>query len=161
MAPGSDGSTVTRMAITSIDDLRDAAARELGGSAWIEVTQEAVDAFAAVTGDHQWIHTDPEQARETPFGGTIAHGFYVLSLAPRLLPELLPLDSFRFAINYGLGRVRFPAPLPVGDAVRLRARLDRVQAVAGGANLVTTLTFERAGGGKPVCVAEFIVRVYD
>jgi acyl dehydratase len=161
MARGSTESKFGGMPTTSIDELREGAARELGESDWLPVTQEDVDAFAAATGDHQWIHTDPERAGETPFGGTIAHGFYVLSLAPRLVAELLPLGGFRFAMNYGLNRVRFPAPLPVGDSVRLRARLERVEPVPGGATLVTTLTFERGGGGKPVCVAEFLIRVYD
>jgi acyl dehydratase len=149
------------VATTQISELRDRAGQELGASAWVEVTQADVDRFAEATGDRQWIHTDPVRARETSFGGTIAHGFYVLSLAPKLLPEVLPLDGFAFAMNYGMNRVRFPAPLPVGDAVRLRARLDEVEAVPGGGTLTTTLTFERTRGDKPVSVAEFLIRVYE
>jgi acyl dehydratase len=147
--------------VTGIDELTATAGQELGASDWHEVTQEEVDAFAAVTGDHQWIHVDRERARETPFGGTIAHGFYVLSLAPKLLEELLRLDQFAFAMNYGLNRVRFPAPLPVGDRVRMSARMGLVREVPGGATVAVALTFERPGGGKPVCVAELLIRVFE
>src|SRR5215210_4103824 len=100
--------------ITGLDELRAAEGQTLGTSSWHDVTQEAIDAFADVTGDHQWIHVDVERAKETPFGGTIAHGYYTLSLSPMLNDEIMAFDGFAFMLNYGLGKVRFPAPLPVG-----------------------------------------------
>jgi acyl dehydratase len=142
-------------------DLNADVGRELGTSAWHHVTQVSIDAFAEVTGDGQWIHTDPERARATPFGGTIAHGYYTLALAPALLAEVLPLDRYAMAVNYGLDKLRFPAPLPVGDRVRLRVRLDRIDVTDGATTLALTLTFEREGGGKPVCVAQTLYRVLE
>jgi acyl dehydratase len=106
---------------TSVADLKANLGEELGVSGWHDVTQAEVDAFAEATGDCQWIHTNPERARTTPFGGTIAHGYYTLSLAPALLAEVVALDRFAMAVNYGLDKLRFPAPLPVGDRVRMRA----------------------------------------
>jgi acyl dehydratase len=135
--------------------------RELGTSSWHEVPQAAIDAFAEVTGDRQWIHTDPDRARRSPFGGTIAHGYYTLALVPKLLDEVFPLTRFAAAMNYGLDRVRFPAPLPVGARVRMHARLDGVEAVPGGATLTLTASFEREGGERPVCVAQVLVRVFE
>jgi acyl dehydratase len=153
--------TTTDHRIEGIDGLRGRIGEELGVSEWHEVTQTAIDAFADVTGDRQWIHTDPERARGGPFGGTIAHGYYTLALAPRLLDEVLPLDQFGFAVNYGLDKLRFPAPLPVGDRVRMRVRLDGVDALDGGATLTLTLVFERAGGDRPVAVAQALYRVLE
>jgi hypothetical protein len=95
--------------MTRIDELTERSGTELGTSDWVAVTQEAVDAFAAATGDHQWIHTDPERAADSPFGGTIAHGYYTLALAPALLAQVLPLDGFAMTVNYGIDRLRFPA----------------------------------------------------
>ena len=146
--------------ITGIDQLKETEGQELGTSDWHEVTQKDIDTFADVTGDHQWIHVDPERAKETPFGGTIAHGYYTLSLAPRFSEQILKLEGFAFAVNYGLNKVRFPAPLPVGTRVRVRARLKALDEVPGGAQMTTELTFEREGGDKPVCVAETLARVY-
>jgi acyl dehydratase len=143
-----------------LEQLKARAGEELGASAWHEVTQEAINAFADVTGDHQFIHVDPERAKATPFGGTVAHGYYTLSLAPMLLDEVLSFERFAMGVNYGADRIRFPAPLPVGESVRMRAALDRVDEFEGGATLVLTLTFERSGGGKPVCVASVLFRVY-
>ena len=140
--------------ITGLDELKQAEGDDLGTSDWHEVTQEAIDAFADVTGDHQWIHVDPERAKETPFGGTIAHGYYTLSLAPRFMEEIFALEGFAFAINYGLNKVRFPAPLPVGQRVRMRAKLKSLEEIPGGAQMTVEATFEREGGEKPVCVAE-------
>jgi acyl dehydratase len=131
-----------------------------GPSSWIEIPQEKIDAFADATGDHQWIHVDPERAKDTPFGGTIAHGYYTLSLAPRFTEEVMKLEGFAFAVNYGLNKVRFPAPVPVGSKVRMSAKLAGLEDIPGGAQMTLELTFEREGGEKPVCVAETLARVY-
>ena len=146
--------------ITGLDELRNAEGETLGTSDWHEVTQKDVDTFADVTGDHQWIHVDVDRAKETPFGGTIAHGYYVLSLAPRFSYSMYTFQGFAFALNYGLNRLRFPSPMPVGGKLRMRAKLASVDEVPGGAQVMTELTFEREGGDKPVCVAETLVRVY-
>jgi acyl dehydratase len=149
------------LTLTGIDEVKEHVGEELGVSDWHEVTQEEIDSFADVTGDHQWIHVDPERAKETPFGGTIAHGYYTLSLAPMFSYGLFTFEGFAFAMNYGLNRVRFPAPMPVGDKVRMRAKLTSVDDVQGGVQITTELTFEREGGDKPVCVAETLVRAYS
>jgi acyl dehydratase len=146
--------------INGIDGLREAEGETLGTSGWHEVTQEDVNTFADVTGDHQWIHVDPERARQTPFGGTIAHGYYTLSLAPALNAEIMDVQGIAFGLNYGLGRVRFPAPLPVGSKVRATTRLARVEDVQGGVQVTFEVTFEREGGDKPVCVSEMLARFY-
>jgi len=146
--------------ITGLDELKHAEGEDLGTSEWLEVTQRDIDAFADVTGDHQWIHVDPKRAAETPFGGTIAHGYYTLSLAPRFSQQIMRLEGFAFAVNYGLDKVRFPAPLPVGSKVRMHAKLASLEEVPGGAQITMKLTFEREGGDKPVCVAETLARVY-
>jgi acyl dehydratase len=146
--------------ISGLDELKQAEGDELGTSDWHDVTQAAIDAFADVTGDHQWIHVDVERAKETPFGGTIAHGYYTLSLAPMFMEQTFALEGFAFAVNYGLNRVRFPAPLPVGGRVRMQARLKELQDIPGGAQMTVEVTFEREGGDKPVCVAETLARVY-
>jgi acyl dehydratase len=146
--------------IKGIEDAKAHVGQELGVSDWHEVTQEAVNAFAEVTGDDQWIHVDPERAKQTPFGGTIAHGYYTLSLAPKFSYRMVSYEGVVFGVNYGLNRVRFPAPMPVGDRVRMRMKLVGVEEIPGGAQLTTELTFEREGGDKPVCVAESLGRVY-
>jgi acyl dehydratase len=142
-----------------VDELSTHVGREVGASAWRDVTQDDVDRFAEATGDDQWIHTDVARARESELGGTIAHGFYTLSLAPKLLAELVSFEHFRFAMNYGLNRVRFVSPLPVGQRVRMRARVDAVERREGGAGVTTTLTFEREGADRPVCVAELLIHL--
>jgi acyl dehydratase len=147
--------------ISGLEELRRAEGEELGTSDWHEVTQKAIDDFADVTGDHQWIHVDVERAKQTPFGGTIAHGYYTLSLAPMLNEQILALEGFAFAINYGLNKVRFPAPLPVASRVRMHAKLKSLEDVPGGAQMTVEVTFEREGGDKPVCVAETLARVYE
>jgi acyl dehydratase len=148
------------LTITGIDELRAKVGEELGVSDWLEVTQADIDAFAEATGDHQWIHVDPERAAQTPFGGTIAHGLYTLSLGPRFTFEAYHLEGFAFGLNYGYDRVRFPAPLPVNAKVRMRATLTSVDEVPGGIQTKVTQTFEIEGGEKPVCVAEQLVRLY-
>ncbi|HTE63275.1 MAG TPA: MaoC family dehydratase [Solirubrobacteraceae bacterium] len=146
--------------IRGLDELKRAAGEDLGTSEWHEVTQKAIDAFADLSGDHQWIHVDPERARHTPFGGTIAHGYYTLSLVGRFSEQIFAVEGFAFALNYGLNRVRFPAPLPVGSRVRMRARLKALEDVPGGAQMTVEVTFEREGADRPVCVAETLARVY-
>ena len=146
--------------ITGLEELKAAEGDEVGTSEWRDVTQKAIDDFAEVTGDHQWIHVDPERAKETPFGGTIAHGYYTLSLAPMLSDEILQLEGFAFGVNYGLDKVRFPAPLPVGAKVRMSAKVASVEEIDGGAQLKLELTFHGSNQDKPVCVAESLARLY-
>lgn len=147
--------------LTDVDDLESCIGEGLGTSDWVEVTQDAIDAFAQVTGDHQWIHTDPVRAQASPFGGTIAHGYYTLSLGPRLLADIVDLERFPVAINYGLDKVRFPAPLRVGARVRARVTLDSLERKPDGAMLAVTITFEAQGVAKPVCIAQTLVRTFS
>ena len=146
--------------INGLEELKAAKGEELGVSEWHEIDQDAVNAFADVTGDHQWIHIDVERAKETPFGGTIVHGYFTLSLAPVLGAEVVSFSGFNFVLNYGLNKVRFPSPLPVGSKVRARVAISEVEDVAGGLQVTQTMTFEREGGDKPVCVAETLARFY-
>jgi acyl dehydratase len=148
------------LTITGVDELKAKVGEELGVSEWHEVTQEAIDAFADATGDHQWIHVDPQRAAETPWGSTIAHGLYTLSLGPQFTFALFTIEGFAFGLNYGYNKVRFPAPLPVDSRVRMRATLTSVDDVPGGVQLTITETFEREGEEKPVCVAEAVSRMY-
>jgi acyl dehydratase len=148
------------LTLSGLDEIKSYVGKELGVSDWHEVTQEDINTFADVTGDHQWIHVDVERAKETPFGGTIAHGYYVLSLAPMFSYELFAVEGFVFALNYGVNRVRFISPMPVGGKIRMRAKIGSVEEVPGGAQIMTELTFEREGGDKPVCVAETLMRGY-
>ena len=146
--------------ITGIDELNAHIGQELGVSSWYEVTQETIDRFAEVTEDFQWIHVDVEKAKQTPFGGTIAHGLFTLSLGPKFSYEIVDVQGFAFGVNYGYGKVRFPAPLPVGSKVRMRATLTSVEEVPGGVQFTITQTFEREGHDKPVCVAESLARAF-
>jgi acyl dehydratase len=148
------------LTISGIDELRAKVGEELGVSDWLEVTQEAIDAFADATGDHQWIHVDPERAAQTPWGSTIAHGLYTLSIGPKFTFDMFTIEGFAFGLNYGYNKVRFPAPLPVNSRVRMRATLSSVDDVPGGVQLTITQTFEREGEEKPVCVAEAVSRMY-
>jgi acyl dehydratase len=148
------------LTINGLDGLREKVGQELGVSDWHEVTQEEIDRFADATDDHQWIHVDPERARETPFGGTIAHGLYTLSLGPKFSYEMFTVEGIAFGLNYGYGKVRFPAPLPVGSKLRMRATLSDIADIPGGAQFTITQTFEIEGADKPVCVAESLSRVY-
>ena len=148
------------LTLTGIDEVKSYVGKELGVSDWHEVTQDDINAFADVTGDHQFIHVDVEKAKGTPFGGTIAHGYYTLSLLPKFSYGMYSFDGFAFGLNYGLNKVRFPAPLPVGQKVRMRAELVAVDEVPGGIQITTKATFETEGGEKPVCVAESLARLY-
>ncbi|HEX6763238.1 MAG TPA: MaoC family dehydratase [Gaiellaceae bacterium] len=131
-----------------------------GPSSWIEITQERIDGFADATGDHQWIHVDPERAKAGPFGSTIAHGYLTLSLLPVASDEVIPKTG-SMGINYGVNRVRFPAPVPVGSRVRVTFEVKEVEEISGGRQTTMLATVEREGGEKPVCVAETVVRSYD
>ena len=144
----------------TIEELRKRADEHLGASEWHEVTQEQVNLFADATGDDQWIHVDPERANSGPFGRTIAHGYLTLSLGPMLLWEVLEVTDASLVVNYGLNKLRFPAPLPVGDKVRALLDLTSVEDVRGGHQATIAVTFEREGGEKPVCVAELLYRYY-
>ncbi|MDE3025891.1 MAG: MaoC family dehydratase [Acidobacteriota bacterium] len=133
---------------------------EYGPSSWIEVDQGRIDAFADATGDHQWIHVDPERAKAGPFGTTIGHGYLTLSLLPAMSYEVVPRGAGGMAVNYGLDRVRFPAPVPSGSRLRGTFRVDRVDESDWGFQATMTATVEREGGDKPVCVAELVFRYY-
>lgn len=145
----------------TLERLRGMVGSELGVSDWWEITQERVDAFADATDDHQFIHVDPEAAANTPFGGTIAHGFLTLSLTVPMGGSV-PLDvgEPKMAINYGLEKVRFPAPVPVGSRIRVRVTLTGVEEVAGGIHVAQTMTTEIEGQDKPALVAERLTRFY-
>jgi acyl dehydratase len=147
--------------INGLDELRGKVGEELGVSDWRRITQEDIDRFADVTGDHQWIHVDPDRAKDSPFGTTIAHGYFTLSLHPVLADEIVRFEGFAFAVNYGLNKLRFPSPLPAGGRVRMRMAVGGVDDIAGGAQATMNLTFEREGGDKPVAVAESVVRLYQ
>jgi acyl dehydratase len=128
-------------------------------SGWREIAQERVDLFAEATDDPQWIHVDPERAAQGPFGTTIAHGFLTLSLVVPLFEEALPhVDGYTLTVNYGLNRVRFTAPVPVGSRIRGRFRIEALEAVAGGEQLTVATTIELEGSDKPACVAEALFR---
>ncbi|HTR33506.1 MAG TPA: MaoC family dehydratase [Gaiellaceae bacterium] len=130
-----------------------------GPSSWIEITQERIDQFADATGDHQWIHVDPERAKDGPFGTTIAHGYLTLSLLPVASFEVVPSEG-RMGINYGVNKVRFPAPVPVGSRVRVSFECLQVDEHDWGTQVTMQATVEREGGDKPVCVAESLSRHY-
>jgi acyl dehydratase len=133
--------------------------KELGPTEWLEVDQTRIERFADATGDHQWIHVDPERAAEGPFGTTIAHGYLTLSLLPFLMSNTLHLTGYRMGINYGVNKVRFPAPVPSGSRVRATFTVQSVDEVPGGEQGVILAVVEREGGDKPVCVAELVTRV--
>jgi len=133
--------------------------RELGPTDWLTVDQARIDEFARATDDPQWIHTDPVRAAEGPFGTTIAHGYLTLSLCVPLMGQALTLTGYRMGINYGLNRVRFPAPLASGSRIRGRFTVQSVEEVAGGEQGIVLATIEPENGDKPVCVAELVVRM--
>jgi acyl dehydratase len=144
--------------INGADELKSLVGQHLGSSDWLEITQERVNTFAEATGDHQWIHVDPEKAKDGPFGRTIAHGYLTMSLGPVLLPQIVTVTGFSMALNYGLNKLRFPSPVPVGSKLRLSAQLAAVDDVAGGVQTTYVLTFEVDGQEKPACVAEALYR---
>jgi len=151
------------MALTAngLDELKALAGADLGHTGWLEITQDRVNAFADATSDHQWIHVDAEKAAAGPFGGTIAHGYLTLSLVVHLMSELLEVRGVSMGINYGLNKVRFPAPVPVGSEVRLAAQVGAVEdAGVNAVQAVVDVTVELAGSEKPACAAQTVFRYY-
>lgn len=144
-----------------LDELKSLGGADLGRTGWREVTQNRVNTFADATDDHQWIHTDPEKAKEGPFGGPIAHGYLTLSLIIPLFGELLHVSGIRMSVNYGLDKVRFPSPVPVGAKIRLHGAVGTVEEVKGnGVQMLLTFTVEVEGSDKPACVAQAVYRHY-
>lgn len=144
-----------------LDELKSLGGADLGRTGWREVTQNRVNTFADATDDHQWIHTDPEKAMEGPFGGPIAHGYLTLSLIIPLFGELLHVSGIRMSVNYGLDKVRFPSPVPVGAKIRLHGAVGAVEEVKGnGVQMPLTFTVEVEGSDKPACVAQAVYRHY-
>jgi acyl dehydratase len=146
--------------LETLDELSPLVGQEIAVSDWITITQAQVDQFAQATHDHQWIHVDVERARSGPFGAPIAHGFLTLSLLPRFFAMCVQIRQVRMAVNYGLNKVRFPAPVPVGSRLRARMKLLACEPVEGGVQVTWGVTMERGGSDKPVCVAESLARYY-
>jgi acyl dehydratase len=144
----------------TIAELAQLVGQEIGVSEWITVTQERIQLFADATNDHQWIHLDRERAKAGPFGTTIAHGFLTLSLLPEMSASAFEVRETRMGVNYGLNKVRFPAPVPSGSRLRGRFKLIGYEPLEGGAQLTVQATMEREGADKPVCIAESIARRY-
>ncbi|MGY2008221.1 MaoC family dehydratase [Nocardia gipuzkoensis] len=143
----------------TLDELNAAVGDVVGVTDWLTITQRQIDRFAEATGDHQWIHTDPQRAARGPFGATIAHGYLTLSLIPYFSERLFSLEGARMGVNYGTGKVRFPAPVPVGSRLRDRAELLDVSELPDGARLTMRHTIEIEGAPKPACVAEILALV--
>lgn len=143
-----------------LQDLAGLVGTELGTSDWVLIEQARINLFADATGDHQWIHLDAERAAQGPYGTTIAHGFLTLSLLPELSKTAFAIDDVTMGINYGLNKVRFPAPVKTGARLRGRFKLTAFEPLPGGAQLTLEATMEVEGGGKPVCVAETLSRRY-
>ena len=148
------------ISVDGLDELRKLSGSDLGTSSWIEITQDRVNTFADATGDHQWIHVDVEKAAAGPFGAPIAHGYLTLSLFVPLFTELLDVQGVTTKVNYGLNKVRFPSPVPVGSRIRLTARLASVEDVAGGVQVTVDGTIEIEGGAKPAAVLQSVSRFY-
>ena len=146
------------LTINGIEELKAHAGEDAGVSSWHEVTQAEVDAFADATGDHQWIHVDPERARATPFGGTIAHGYLTLSIVSYFASQLVVVTGMSMGINYGVDKVRFPSPVLVGTRIRARAEIMEVTPIDGGYQVKTKFTIETEGGSKPAAVIESLSR---
>ena len=147
--------------VDGIEGVQGLVGQHLGYSDWVEITQEQVNQFAEATGDHQWIHTDPERAaKASPFGGPIAHGYLTLSLLPMLMPQIVEITGFRMGVNYGTEKVRFPSPVPVGSRVRAGAQLELATPFDGGVQMQVTVTVEIEGGSKPAMVATSVNRRY-
>ena len=139
-----------------LDEFEKAVGTHLGYSDWHTITQEQIDLFAEATGDHQWIHVDPERAKSGPFGTTIAHGYLTLSIIPSLVWQIYTVENLSMGVNYGSNKVRFPSPVPVGSRVRAGAELLALDKGPNGAQATVRVTVEREGGDKPACVAEVV-----
>jgi acyl dehydratase len=139
-----------------IAELEKAVGTHLGYSDWHQVTQQQIDTFAEATGDHQWIHVDPEKAAQGPFGGTIAHGYLTLSLVPMLVWQIYKVEGIKMGVNYGANKLRFPSPVPVDSRVRAGVELVSLTEGGGGYQLTAKVTVEREGGDKPACVVETV-----
>lgn len=150
---------MTKQKFTSVEEITNAIGKNLGSTEWVEITQDDVNGFADVTGDHQWIHIDVERAKASSFGGTIVHGFMTLSFLPRFGGELFEFDMGSAKLNYGLEKVRFLAQLPVGDRIRGSAEITSVVEQASGTRVNTQWTIERENGDRPVCVAESVTLI--
>jgi acyl dehydratase len=144
---------------TSLDQLKGAVGVDLGVSDWLEILQQRVDQFAETTGDHQWIHVDPERAATGPFGGTIAHGWLTASILPVLTQQIYRVEA-KMAVNYGLNKLRFPSPVPVGSSVRAASTFKEISDVGAAVQLVTATTIHVRGADKPAVVAETVSRYY-
>ena len=145
----------------TLSELAACSGQEVAVSDWITITQRQVDLFAEATGDHQWIHVDPEKARAGPFGGPVAHGFLTLSLLPRFFESSFEILESRLGVNYGLNKVRFTAPVPVGSRLRARMKLLASEPIDNaGLQMTWQVTVEREGADKPVCIVESVVRRY-
>ena len=144
--------------IESLDELKGLIGQEVAVSDWTEITQQQVNLFAEATGDHQWIHVDPEQAKDGPFGTTIAHGYLTLALTNLFQPQLLEVQNISMGVNYGANKVRFPAPVPVGSRIRGTGTITEATEIAGGVQTVVTLMVQVEGSEKPACIVESISR---
>ena len=148
------------LTLTGLDEVKAYVGKELGVSDWLEVTQERVNQFADATGDHQWIHVDPERAAAGPFGAPIAHGYLTLSLVIPLFSDLLEIHGTSMGVNYGLDKLRFPSPVRVGSKIRLGGVVDSVTDVPGGVQMTVDFTVEVEGQDKPALVAKAVYRQY-
>jgi len=153
-----DTETPAPRVIYGLDGLREAAGADLGVSPWVTVAQESVNMFARVINDEQWIHVDPERAKDGPFGGTIAHGFLTMSLGTSMLWDVAVVSGVKLIINYGLNKVRFPAPVMVGSRLRMHVLLTEVKEIKGGVEVIYHLEYESEGSPKPPCVADVVLR---
>lgn len=149
------------LVFSSVDEAVAAAGSDLGASEWLEIDQARIDAFADATGDHQWIHVDPERAKDGPFGRTVAHGYLTFSLINMFLPDLIRAEGATMGLNYGADRLRFPAAVPVGSRIRFAGTLAEAKVTSdGGVQLTTRVTVELEGSERPACVADILSRYY-
>jgi acyl dehydratase len=146
--------------VETLDDLRPLVGTSLGSSEWVEIDQARIDTFADATDDHQWVHVDPGRAKNGPFGTTIAHGYLTLALLIPMWTEILDVTQVSAKVNYGLGKVRFPAPVPAGSKIRATATLAALEDITGGVQITIDAVIERDGSDKPACVAQPIFRFY-
>jgi acyl dehydratase len=146
--------------VDGLDAFHDLVGKQIGYSDWQTITQERVNLFADATDDHQWIHVDPERAKEGPFGGPIAHGYLTLSLAPVLLSKIISVQNMKFGVNYGANKVRFPTPVPVGSELRMGVTIANAEDVEGGVQVTYDMVFEVRDVPKPACVAQVVYRYF-